>query len=123
MFPTERDGDVKIIDWQSYENGQGAYDLAYLIALHWFPERRRRYEEAVLDRYFGALVEGGVRGYSRDELSRDYRLAVAELLFLPAWQREAGLGAGIWFNHLERIFSAFEDLDCRALLREAARRG
>jgi len=117
LFP-KRGGDrVKMIDWQSYDNGLGAYDLAYMMALHWFPARRGRYERGLLERYHAALRRNGVSNYGFDDLLYDYRISIVQLLFTPIYQSVVKLQAGIWYNHIERIFSAFDDMDCEAILR------
>ncbi len=115
MLPKEKDGFIKLIDWQSYENGLGAYDLAYMMALHWFPSRRKEYEHELLMQYHGTLKKNGVKDYSYDDLYNDYRISVIQLLFLPAYQYEVNLSAGIWLNHLERIFCAYDDLNCKEM--------
>jgi hypothetical protein len=37
----ERD-DVRLFDWDSWRIDAGSDDLAYMIAMHWYPDRRRR---------------------------------------------------------------------------------
>jgi hypothetical protein len=34
-------------------------DLAYMMALHWFPDHRRRFERHLLDHYHTALIANG----------------------------------------------------------------
>jgi hypothetical protein len=48
-------------------------DLAYMMALHWFPDHRRRFERHLLDHYHTALIAHGVTGYDRRALDDDYR--------------------------------------------------
>jgi len=40
MLPREETGSVKLIDWQPWDIGMGAHDLAFLMALHWSRARR-----------------------------------------------------------------------------------
>ena len=87
-----------------------------MMAVHWYPERRHRLEDALLRRYHQALVDAGVRGYGLDALRHDYRLAVVSQLVVPVLQHSAKLPAAIWWSHLERIFLAFDDLGCEDLL-------
>ena len=96
MFPKDKNGVVKIIDWQSFENGMGAYDLAYMVALHWFPEKRKEYESVVLARYHQGLIENGIKDYSLESMLVDYRYSIVQLLFFPAYLWEAKISAGIW---------------------------
>ena len=58
-----RTGDeVKFFDWDCWRVDAGTDDLAYMIAMHWYPDRRRRLERELLGRYHEALVKHGVSG-------------------------------------------------------------
>jgi hypothetical protein len=46
-------------------------DLAYMMAVHWYPERRQRLERALLDHYHTVLLENGVRSYNRLDMQDD----------------------------------------------------
>jgi hypothetical protein len=117
LFPTDRVGETtRMVDWHTWEIGLGTTDLAYLMAVHWYPERRQRLERRLLERYHSGLVARGVQDYDRDDCWRDYRLAVIDRLLLPMRQWSDGLPPLIWWSHLERIASAFEDLACEELL-------
>ena len=91
-------------------------DLSYMMALHWYPARRRRLERRLLERYHATLTAGGVERYPLSALLEDYRLSVLWQITTPVWQASFRLAAGIWWSHLERIMLAVDDLDCRALL-------
>jgi Ecdysteroid kinase-like family len=108
--------DVRLIDWSGWRVDTATDDLAYMMAVHWYPERRRRLERPLLDRYHAALVAHGVRGYDRAALAEDYRLSVLWQLTTPEWQADHHLPAVIWWSHLERIVAAVDDLGCRDLL-------
>ena len=108
--------DVRLIDWDAWRIDTATDDLAYMIAVHWFPDWRQRHERESLVRYHDALLAGGVRGYSFDALREDYRLSVLWQITTPMWQANHGLGAWIWWNHLERIMAAVHDLGCLDLL-------
>lgn len=107
---------IRIIDWDGWRIGRGVIDLAYMIALHWCPERRARLEAPLLERYHAGLCAHDVTGYTLDRLREEYRLLVMTMLITPAWQQTSGLHASIWWPHLHRIVAAFDDLDCGALL-------
>jgi hypothetical protein len=114
-----RDGsrdDVRLIDWDAWRVDTASDDLAYMIAVHCFPDWRRRHERESLRRYHDALVAGGVRGYSFDALWEDYRQSVLWQITTPMWQANHGIGAWIWWNHLERVMRAIDDLGCLELL-------
>ncbi len=108
--------DVRLVDWEDWTVAVGAMDIAYAIAMLWFPERRQAMERFLLDDYHGALVEGGVSGYDRRALDEDYRWSVALGMLRPVWQAISGLPARVWWPNLERNALAFEDLGCADLL-------
>jgi hypothetical protein len=93
-----------------------ADDLAYMIAMHWYPDRRRLMEHSLLDCYHRALVDEGVRGYDRQALDEDYRLSVLWEIATPVWQANSQIPPVVWWNNLERIMLAVDDLGCRQLL-------
>jgi hypothetical protein len=70
----------------------------------------------MLDRYHEALVAHGVNGYTRRALGDDYRLSALLLLRRPVRQWSTGIPPVIWWNNLERIMMAIDDLDCHELL-------
>jgi thiamine kinase-like enzyme len=117
MYPrsTEADG-LRLIDWDGWRLDLAAEDLAYMMAVHWYPERRRRLEMPLLRRYHDALETNGVSGYGFEALWEDYRLSVVWQLAVPVWQSALKLGPWIWWSHLERILQAFDDLGCEELL-------
>lgn len=117
LYPYDMQNDtVRLVDWQSADTGIGAADLAYMMALHWFPERRARLEQPLLRHYHHRLMENGITGYSWDDCEHDYRLSTILNLFIPVWQWSVKLPADIWWHHLERSFLAFDDLQCAELL-------
>jgi hypothetical protein len=87
-----------------------------MMAVHWYPERRRRFERPLLDHYHATLLASGVKGYDRAALDYDYRLAVLIHLIAPLFQSNVGIPPVIWWSHLERIMYAIDDLGCRELL-------
>jgi hypothetical protein len=114
LLPTDVSQSAVWIDWQSWGVAFGAYDLAYMIGLHWFPERRNRFETTLLKAYHCELEQHGIQ-YSYDELTYDYRLQVAGQLVVPFVQWSMKIPAYVWWHHLDRGFSAFDDLNCREL--------
>ena len=108
--------DVRLVDWEDWTVAVGAMDIAYTIAMLWFPERRRAMERSLLDDYHDALVEGGISGYDRRSLDSDYRWSVVFGMLRPIWQATGGLPARVWWPNLERNALAFEDLGCAELL-------
>jgi aminoglycoside phosphotransferase (APT) family kinase protein len=117
FLPYQEDKDsVKFFDWSFWKIGVGVDDLAYFMALHWYPERRKHMEKSLLQSYYNKLIENGVKDYQWEECWDDYRLSVIDNLFTPIWQHSNNVPAYIWWHHLERIISAFQDLKCIELL-------
>lgn len=117
LLPRDAESDdARFFDWDSWSLDVGTGDLAYMIAMHWYPDRRRRFEEHLLDRYHRELLARGVEGYDRRALADDYRLSVLECIMTPVWQAAKNIPPVIWWNNLERTFMAVDDLDCRELL-------
>ena len=107
---------ARLLDWEGWSLSTATDDLAYMMAMLWYPDRRRRIEQPLLDLYHAALVAHGVAGYDRQALADDYRLSALWLITRPVWQATAGIAARVWWNNLERIFLAVDDLGCRELL-------
>ena len=116
LYPHDLDTDqIHIIDWQAWRMGVGTDDLAYMMALHWYPERRRGMEKELLRRYHHELLRQGVANYGWDECWFDYRVSALSNLLLPAlWFGR--VPAALWWSHLERAMLAFHDLACDELL-------
>jgi hypothetical protein len=108
--------DDRFFDWDSWHISTATSDLAYMMAMHWYPERRRQMERPLLDHYHAALVGQGVRGYDRAALADDYRFSAVWRLMTPVWQASVDLPPVIWWSHLERITLAVDDLGGRDLL-------
>jgi thiamine kinase-like enzyme len=108
--------DVRLFDWDSWRVDVAADDLAYMMALQWFPDHRRRWERELLDHYHAALMRHGVTLYGRRALEDDYRLSVLWQIATPVWQAANDIPRWIWCFHLDRIFLAVDDLGCRELL-------
>jgi hypothetical protein len=106
----------RLFDWDGWQVAVGTEDLAYMIAMHWYPDLRSRAERPLLDAFHDELLTHGVKGYDRRALQDDYRLSVLWQTTRPLWMRSVGIPPGIWWNNLERIHLAAEDLDCRELL-------
>ena len=116
LYPRAESLDIFLIDWDAWRVARATVDLAYMMALHWYPARRACLETPLLERYHAGLCAHGVTDYSLDRLWEDYRLAVIGHLTTPIWQQSHELPASIWWPHLNRIMAAFDDLGCAALL-------
>ena len=117
MLPADgTEGTAKLIDWDGWHVGVGAWDLAYMMAVQWDRGVRQRFEIPLLDRYHAALCDHGVRGYSREALQADYRLAVLLHLRTPIARFARNMSAYVWWPQLVRTHHAVQDLQCVDLL-------
>ena len=106
FFPRDASRQVKLIDWQSWERGIPAYDLAYMMMFN------TEGEQEAMASYYEGLVAAGVSNYSRNRFEQDYRLSVLCCLFpTMMWMRSWG---GVWV--LKRAIQNFERWNCHELL-------
>jgi hypothetical protein len=115
-----RTGFARIVDWQNWRVDAGTDDLAYMIAAHWYPERRVRLEKLLLQRYQQRLHEHGIP-YTWEECWQDYKASVIRVLFflISSWQRgdsDSPRSPALWFDRVERATLSYEDLGCAWLL-------
>jgi len=117
MLPNDAGrGRVLLIDWHLWDINVPAIDLAFLVALHWSPERRAALEMPLLRRYHAQVTGRGVANYSWDDLWRDYRESVIVMALIPIGQFRRNSPAGvIWFG-MQDSLAAYEDLGCAELL-------
>jgi hypothetical protein len=106
---------VYVIDWYSHSSvwrcWTGPTDLATLIVPWWHPKRRAELEDALLRRYHEQLKKSGVRGYSWDDVTHDYRLAAISRLFIPLF--EFGHSSPKrWLPLFEKATEAVVQWDC-----------
>jgi hypothetical protein len=116
FVPLDGGDDVRLFDWDNWRIGLASTDLAYMMAVHWYPERRRMMERPLLDHYHETLVVRGVQGYGREALDEDYRVSLLRHLMTPVWLAAMDFPPLIWWGHLERVMLAIDDLGCRSLL-------
>jgi hypothetical protein len=108
---------TRIIDFQDASANLGAYDLVYLFATFWTPEQRheRDREMGLLYRYLDRLHLYGVRDYTWGNLSTDYRLMIAYMIFDPIWNQTSGSSKNYWWPKLQCLVAAYQDLNCGGL--------
>src|SRR6516162_3513036 len=116
FLPKDGGCDVRFFDWDCWRVDVGTDDLAYMIALHWYPDRRKILERSLLDLYHATIAAHGVTRYDRRSLDADYRLSVLWQIATPVWQSNGNIPPVICWNNLERIMLAVDDLGCRDLL-------
>ncbi len=81
-----------------------------MIFLHWYPERRVRFEKELLRFYFEKLLTYGVTEYSWEECWQDYRLSALQKIIVPLSHINNKIQGVFWWGHLERYFQNFDDL-------------
>jgi hypothetical protein len=116
FLPRNESDGVRWFDWDAWRIGFPTNDLAYMMAVQWYPERRQRLERALLDHYHEVLLENGVRSYSRADMQENYRLSVLWQTVTPVFHAALKLPPVIWWNNFQRIMAAVDDLGCRELL-------
>lgn len=115
LFPRS-EGAAFLLDWQLWHIDVGARDLAFLMALHWYPSRRRELERPLLHHYFEGLLARGVTNYTFDDLFLDYRRCAVRNLTIPILFWSRGMKPEGWWPRLECALAAYRDLDCEDLL-------
>ncbi len=119
LYPKDEEQDRCVIfDWTLWRTGLAGCDLAYMIALHLYPEHRRRFESVLLDHYWQALEESDV-SYSRADVYLDYRIGIVVGLLMPIMEFRWKIPPLDWMPKLEKAFSAYDDHDCQELLKSA----
>lgn len=117
LYP-KRDGDpLYFIDWEQWGVDLAMNDLAYMMAMFWSQERRNYLEYRYLERYFRRIKTNGVTTFTWDDLQYDYRLCIMRHLLTVVWQWKHGNLTDVWWNHLQRLTSAYIDLNCSDLIR------
>ena len=116
LFPNDRTASHCILfDWQTWAVELGARDLAYMIALNFYPERRQSLEQTLLKFYLEELQKQEI-DYAWEELQTDYRAYVIFNLLYPILWHYHQVTPIVWWPRLENGFAAYEDLACVELL-------
>jgi len=117
------DYDVAVLDWQSPNQGWGAYDIAYFVYSNVDTATRRAHEPEMLREYHRALTAGGVSDYSFDQLVLDYRRSL--LVSLGIWVVNAATldtanerGKALFDLFFDRLSAAITDHSALELLPE-----
>ena len=116
LFPRSGEGGAFLIDWQLWHLDVGARDLAFLMALHWYPSRRRELEVPLIRYYHEGLIASGIDNYAFEELWLDYRRCAVRNLTIPILFWSRGMKREGWWHRLECALAAYHDLECDELL-------
>ena len=74
------------IDWQYTAVGKGCQDIVFFLIEGYDVAECRRLEPVVMKAYHTALVHNGVKGYSLEDLQRDWKLACMHFpLYVALW--------------------------------------
>ena len=104
-----------LFDWPLWRTGLAGMDLAYMIALHLYPEHRRRFEPVLLARYAAVLAEQGI-DHDVSGVTEDYRLGILFQLLMPIMEYSWNNPPMVWMPKIEKGFAACEELGCEELL-------
>ena len=107
-----------IVDFQEASANLSTFDLVHLLATFWTSAQRHEggRERLLLERYLGGLERGGVRGYGKADLERDYRLMLSYILLVPVWDATTGAAESYWRPKLRCLSEAHRDWNCVGLL-------
>ncbi len=112
-----------VCDWQSPGRATGVVDAAYFITSSLGIDNRRTHEDELLRRYHNHLLEGGVKGYSFDQLKLDYRgyfagVVAGAVVLLGTLPEGNERGRTMIENTVNRFIAAMQDHDSLVLLPE-----
>lgn len=111
LAPITEDGETYLIDWSDWQPGAAMEDLAYMLAVGYFPNQRKKIEWNLFDIYHNELAALGI-SYEASEAFTDYKLCIVKNLFVPLFQWQHQVPANIWYYNFERVTAAFQDLHC-----------
>lgn len=98
-----------LVDWQIFQTGEWAQDIAYHIAAVLTPEDRRTHERTILERYCESLHAHGGPALDRDEAWDRYRAAMLYGYFL--WSITQKVEPEITNEFVYRLGTAIDELD------------
>ena len=82
LFLMESDGqrELRVVDWQVCSRGRGPRDLMYFLTSALTSENCEAHEEEFLALYHGELVGHGIRDLRLEDIRRQYRFSLLDLL-------------------------------------------
>lgn len=93
----------------------GASDLVYAAVPFWGEDNRRAHQKTVMQSYHGALLEGGVRDYSLEDLRDDWCICACMAAFTAVeWGADPESCIEmkwLWERQVNRALTLFEDCD------------
>lgn len=127
LAPIDDDRPIYLIDRQPFDwsltTWLGVGDLAYAMVHWWDTDVRRELEGVILRRYHECLLASGVTGYGWEQLMRDYRLSIANSVYVATeWCRNDDDCINMkwaWFPMLQRAMITYFDHDCAGIWRDS----
>jgi thiamine kinase-like enzyme len=113
--------EMAVADWQIVLRGRASYDAAYFMSQSVDPAVRKSCEMEALRTYHETLREGGVSGYSFDDLMWDYRSTAMYCLVYPVISGGTldlanERGTALVTAMLDRSIATILDLDCDEMI-------
>lgn len=117
LYPRETNKQrVRLFDWQLWHVDVGARDIAFMVALGGYSERRPALEQNLIRHYYDSLITHGVSNYTWIDCWNDYRWSAVRNLNVAVVQWSQGRSEKLWSGNLERAMLAYDDLGCSELL-------
>jgi hypothetical protein len=106
LCPHDGAGQTYLLDFQGICADFPAVDPVFFFASFWTPEQRHEgdRETRMLRRYLERLRARGVASYTWDDLTADYRLMLAILIFYPIWD-----AVDYWWPKMRCLTAAYTD--------------
>ena len=110
-----------VADWQILMQGGGVFDIAYLMAGSLDIEVRRARERELLGIYHQTLVENGVKDYSLEDCTNDYRHCIMlcwcwPVVAIGSLDTANERGVALFHTWAQRGMTAITDWDAGAML-------
>ena len=112
----ESDRELPLRLWQLWHIDLGPRDLAFLIALGGFADRKPELESHLVNCYYRTLIDSGVQNYSWSGFWDDYRWSAIRNLNIPVIFWAQGKHPSTWQNALDRAFQSYNELKCSELI-------
>jgi hypothetical protein len=117
LYPLEmNEHHVCLFDWQLWHVDLGARDVAFMVSLGGYSNRRPEIEQSLLRHYHHNLIAHGVKNYIWEDFQYDYKFSAVRNLNVPVIQWSQGRDEELWHSNLERALAGFEDLKCSEIL-------
>jgi 5-methylthioribose kinase len=116
LYPRVTNAETRIVDWQFWDLGIGAFDLRHLLGSAFTP-KLRRYQKELVRYYHQVFMKDFDVNYSWETCWSDYCKGIVDNLFMPVWQY-TGFGWDFrrWEKTLKSAVENFCGLKCDQFL-------